>query len=754
LDQENFIYYELIDFENKIFGLQKITYYQIKNSSQRILTEGEKKLTTSYLYYGLLGRWDKELGVWDFIHSDKESLYNLTIGNPKVINKGESLSIRSTKAQNLNKQLHGQILEMMPVYGNAGLLGDDKYQYEKIYNYSFDYVYFSSREARSEVNGSFEFINKNKCNIEAYGQEMCKMIFTTKCTFSFEKWDDKSIIPLEENQYNWIITEDWQNPILSNKLINSLKANVRKDIIEKTNTKCTSGFEGYVEEKEMTEKLKRNMSFALVQFAPFSGFDQGLLNTNPEFSCDHECGKDTFDKQISCPYKSDASFYRYDINNKDKEHINANFSELYWIINDNDKFKDRGISKDPLLILHTEHLKLENQTIKNDLEYKINKNNHKMDILIQINILGLRGSMNNDNQFLKENDNFRKNSFLYIIKKEKNVELKISDKKNEEIDYAFKIKLSHMGLQFFLIKFEDTGENFKLIKRLLKRLKGYYIVESAVKKIDDKKNFLTETKTYIIVVIQTFSNFGFLPFKNEFDSEKCEKKFYEEMFNQQECSKNSLVCKKLQLSKDADELYHQVKGYKSFANAINVNLTLIYSIRYEKSQSLKEISLTKLFKTSQIHSYLDSCNKLEFYLPINSTYKIKGQYRNLIPKNSNSIFAGIKEVMSNHGPEVKQVYWIRISSTKNVRNFYEFINYYAYTTLMPEDEKIDSEKVEVKDKSKDKSLENEEAKEKKKQKNFFSNVIISHDFRFREETSNICKNCRIVQENLFIKNKK
>jgi len=226
-----------------------------------------------------------------------------------------------------------------------------------------------------------------------------------------------------------------------------------------------------------------------------------------------------------------------------------------------------------------------------------------------------------------------------------------------------------MASLMFLIKFDDTRENFRLIKRLLKQLKGYYIVESAVLKSDERTNFFITTKTYIIAVVQPFSNFGFLPFKNEFDGEKCEKKFYEEMFNQQECEKNSLLCKKIQLSKDADELNQQVKGYKAFANAINVNLTLIYSTRYEKSKSLKEIIITKIFKTSSVHSYLDSCDKLEFYLPIYNSNNVKGQYRKLIPEKSNSIFTGIKEVISNHGPQVKQVYWIRISSTKNVQNF-------------------------------------------------------------------------------------
>jgi len=51
------------------------------------------------------------------------------------------------------------------------------------------------------------------------------------------------------------------------------------------------------------------------------------------------------------------------------------------------------------------------------------------------------------------------------------------------------------------------------------------------------------------------------------------------------------------------------------------------------------------------------------------------------------------------------------------------------------------------------NLENEEAKSKNKQKNFFANVILSHDFRLRDNTNNICNYCRIVQENLFSKKK-
>jgi len=389
LDQENFLYYEVIDFENMNFGLQKFSYYQIKDSSQRVFTYKGKEITTSYEYYGLLGRWDKEKDVWDTIHSKKESFHHLTIGNPIIVKKGESLTIRSAHPQDLENQLPKQILEMMPVFGNAGMLGDDKYQDEKIKNYLFDVVYFSSRADKSEaVYGSFEFKNKNKCNLDAYGPEICEKIFTTRCSYGFEYYEPNTIIPLEENQYNWIITEDSKNPILSKKLIESLKANVRKDIIDKSKIECRSGFERSVEEKEMSEKIKSNKSFSLVQFAPFSGFDQSLLNTTPHFSCDHECGKDEFDKTESCPYKSDASFFRYDINNKDDEVVNSRDTLIYSILKDK-KFKDRGISDNPFLILNTDWIKLKNSTIKSDLEYKLKnrKDSDKMDIVIQVHHL-------------------------------------------------------------------------------------------------------------------------------------------------------------------------------------------------------------------------------------------------------------------------------------------------------------------------------------------------------------------------------
>jgi len=740
LDQENFLYYEVIDFENKNLGLQKFTYYQIRDSSLRMTKVYNQIITASYEYYGLLGRWDKEKGVWDNIDvldgdDVKKSFHHLTTGNPIIIKNGESLSIRSVNIKELKNSLPNQILDLMPVYGNAGILGNDEFQEKNIDKYIyFDAVYFSSRpDKNQETYGSFRFRNKNLCS----NVENCQQIKTTECTFKFEAFKDESVIPLKENHYNWIILEDSNNQILSKKLIESLKANVRKDIFDKSYIGCVSGFEKTVQEKEMTEKIKSIKKFALVQFAPFDGFDENLLNTTPEFSCEQECGNEILDNEITCPYKSDASWFRFDNNNNDDENVNLADSLLYSTLKDK-KFKDRGISDDPFLVLNSDYIKIENKIIKSDLEFKFKKNSksNKMNIIIQAHHLDMGFS---DNHTQREKENIRKNSFLYISKKDKNLELKISSKKSDdEIDEAFKIKLSHMGSLMFLIKFEDTRENFKFIKRLLRILKGYYIIESAVLKSDEIRSFLITTKTYIIAVIQPFSNFGFLPFNNEFGDKKCEKMFYDELINQSECEKNSLLCKKFDLSKDADELYHQVKGHKEFANAFNINLTKLYSIRYEKTDPLKQISLSDLFITSKIHNYFADCDKLEFYLPIYSAKNINGQYRKLIAEHSNSVFKNIKEVMVANGPQVKNVYWIRLGSSKNVQNFYDSINYYGYTTLMSEDTKINSEI---------------DSKSKKEEKNLFANVILSHDYRLREDTTNLCKYCSIVRENLFNKNR-
>lgn len=217
------------------------------------------------------------------------------------------------------------------------------------------------------------------------------------------------------------------------------------------------------------------------------------------------------------------------------------------------------------------------------------------------------------------------------------------------------------------------------------------------------------------------------------------------MIKKEFCKTNSSLCKKTKLSYEVTELYEYVQNkYKAIEKSMNENLYSVYLARKEISNPSKEINFRDLLDFNYAEKFLYNCVKFEFYFPVYSRYKVEGQYRRLSSEFSSGNLVKIKEELSKYGPQVKNVYWIRITNIKNLQRFTDSILYYGYIPLFDNEEKLNSN---------DKNSKVENIGEETN--NYLTaNVLVSHDFRLREERTNLCKYCEIVKNNLFSKKNK
>jgi len=336
-----------------------------------------------------------------------------------------------------------------------------------------------------------------------------------------------------------------------------------------------------------------------------------------------------------------------------------------------------------------------------------------------------------------ENNKIRKDYSLYILRKN-GIQVKISKNHDETInkhDALFKIRLSQMGRYIYLFKFDVTTDNLNLIEKILKKLKGHYIVENSVLQLSSSSIFGAWGKdTFMIALVEPLSNFGFMPLKNYFSSLKCKMEF-DKIIEKNKCQE--LNCQEKILSDHALLLLVKIdeEKYPLLYKAINSNLTKISDIRMNREDKIEQLNVSSLLIKDTFEK-IEKCN-IEYYFPIymRRNEKIENKnYRILkVEKSEYPLFEfQIKGKYSNIGPSVKNIFWIKIIKSKTTSNLYEILNYNGYTKLLKDDVSI--------------YTFNENGK-------ISANALISHDFRSRDNLENICKYCQIIQHNLKSKNK-
>jgi len=140
IDNENLLFYEVIDFVDKNHALHKLTYYQTRDSYQRFYYGDQKEILT-YQSLALVSRWNIKKETWESDNSDynRNPLNDLLFSEPVYIKKGDKLVIKD-KDRNIQQYikmgLSHNILEILPIYGNIGMLGNNDYQNEKIDSFS------------------------------------------------------------------------------------------------------------------------------------------------------------------------------------------------------------------------------------------------------------------------------------------------------------------------------------------------------------------------------------------------------------------------------------------------------------------------------------------------------------------------------------------------------------------------------------------------------------------------------------------
>jgi len=256
-----------------------------------------------------------------------------------------------------------------------------------------------------------------------------------------------------------------------------------------------------------------------------------------------------------------------------------------------------------------------------------------------------------------------------------------------------------MGNHFFQIRFEDSSENLAFIDKLLEILKGYYIVDSATLKLSER-GFIIKDKTFLITVIKPYSNFGFIPFINHFENDKCKKllnQIIQSSFNYENTDIKNTFKFNNSINK---ELYNELENYPHFKQAININLDSVYKIRknldyiminekkFDKSLlNEKFIIFNDLFKNK--HYEVDFDCEFEYYFPIYSPFSDKENSRQIKAKSKNmefqekinKILVGIKEINTSEGQSMKNVYWIKLSNKSNVKKNSKYLNFYGYTSF-------------------------------------------------------------------------
>jgi len=114
------------------------------------------------------------------------------------------------------------------------------------------------------------------CEKDQFGNEKCEKIIPSYCIFNDKAINERKYIPLENNQYNWIIIENPNNPVLSNGLKVSLGAKITKNLQSQFDIKCNTN-DTNQKIYEIPQIISDNNSLTLVQFAPFSGFNLNFL---------------------------------------------------------------------------------------------------------------------------------------------------------------------------------------------------------------------------------------------------------------------------------------------------------------------------------------------------------------------------------------------------------------------------------------------------------------------------------------------
>jgi len=773
IDHENFLYYEIIDFADKNFALQKLTYYHIKDSKHRVSEDKDPDKIIPHNYFGMLSLWDKKNGSWEkILTNDKSPIKELIYGNPQIIKENDSLFIQkdykdtNSESGTISKDSY-KILEILPIFGNSEFLGNDEFQEENIglYNAESNRLFFSWRSKKKEYSHPFKYVSSKHCELNDSLNNYinnCDQQDTVECSFKnslqgIGKYADKKIseeIKLKKDNYNWIISEDPENPVLSTKLKESMNVDIKKELFKKYLIECRKNH--IVHDKldiAMENQINKNKHLALIQFEPFSGLLKSNNFINPDFSCEEECGKTLSSKKdLKCHYKSDSTLFDFEKNGDQKQYMSLRFSnnsyeyELKKSLIDGElskEIKNIETSKNSKILFSSfvdlnHYAKLNLKQIRENFEIDDKKNNM---IILEFTL-----DPNNFNftskKMKQDSDNQRKKTYLYIQKNEKKIKLKLTKNTQDIKNEVFKIKFSQMGKHFFVIKFVDTDKNLEILNNLLGKFKGYYIVESAILKSNiHERKYRRNLNTYTILLIEPLSNFGFLPFKNKFDKkEDCTKEFYTTILNKKNCENNSLICNELVLSSDAQELFNIAKSEEkiNIKRSINKNLTLVSFARAERPYQLKEINFAKILNVNNVEKYLDKCMNFEFYLPVYSFHNLKGKYRKLNAEYSSGSLVKIKEEMSNYGPKVKNIYWIRLTNKRKITKFFDYISYYGYMLYLTKDAKINSD-IEV------------DCSKKQLNPYLFANVILSHDFRLREDKNKLCEVCKVVKENLFKK---